>query len=373
MGYELASTDDPFIQEILEEERQAAHVQYCSTNFDIEGCRRYNHFKHPFFRTILILRKLNIDVLDLILVILLIYLVFAQYLIRISEIPFLSVHRYYKIYVEPRKPNLSSTAFGKLRFEVQEDKILASKSDKDLAATPVSESSFQRSPSVSASLCDSEKLANVSLQATVEAPILQEEALRNIEKWVYNLLKFAFSGPHKNRSGIIARDWLENLNEQAKKISAGSGSKKQAKSFVFKSVNEKSRTPKLTKLRAEVAPNGKFIDRKIEPIKVKPKNMKMSIFQKNVALGRCCSGESIVNLSYKQQGAFTLGITDFFQDLFTLNCHYLQPNFNFGKDNSISLTEKYATACHNKTLIFGASRTVSLYLFYIIEPCPYYP
>ena len=168
------------------------------------------------------------------------------------------VRRYYKIHLEPRKPKLSSAAFGRFRLEVQDEKILASKTTQDVAATPVSESSFQRSPSISASLCDSEKLANVAATAIVEVNIPHEEALRSVEKWVYNLLKFAFSGPHKNKSGIIAKDWIAGLNEQAKKISAISGSKKNSRSFVFKSVNEKSRTPKLTKLRAEVAPNGRI-------------------------------------------------------------------------------------------------------------------
>lgn len=256
MDEELAIADDPLIQELLQVDREISHEEYCSTNFDIETCPRYAHFNHPFFRTILILRKLNIDVLDLIVITLLIYLAFAQYLIRISEIPFLSVHRYYKIHVEPRKPKISSNAFGKFRLEVQDEKIQTSKNVQDVAATPVSENSFQRSPSISASLCDSEKLANVAATAIVEVNIPHEEALRSVEKWVYNLLKFAFSGPHKNKSGIIAKDWIASLNEQAKKISAGSGNKRNSRPFLFKSVNEKSRTPKLTKLRAEVTPNG---------------------------------------------------------------------------------------------------------------------
>ena len=93
MDEELAITDDPLIQELLQVDREVSHEEYCSRNFDIETCPRYAHFNHPFFRTILILRKLNIDVLDLVLISLLIYLAFAQYLIKISEIPFLSVYR----------------------------------------------------------------------------------------------------------------------------------------------------------------------------------------------------------------------------------------------------------------------------------------
>ena len=74
----------------------------------------------------------------------------------------------------------------------------------------------------------------------------------------YKNLCLHLLGSTKNQHGIIVSDWLNGLNEQTKKLATVSS--RNGFKITFERISDKSRTPKLTKLRAEMTPTGKSLD-----------------------------------------------------------------------------------------------------------------
>ena len=249
--------DDYGIDFSEEPDLRSYQLAYCSENFDISSCDRYAHFNRPFFKTILILRKFNIDILDIFVIALIFNVVFTKHLCDILEKPLQSVIRYYSINFQPYVRQLKTEAKTK-KISLQE-KVSKYRFEKSQLSVKTNEHLVvhTREPSLSggASLCESEKQTSLTADTPDSLPS-SDETIRNIEKWAFNFTKFALSGPNKNRHKIIVSDWLNALNEQTKKLS--SASSRSGYKITFDNISEKSRTPKITKLRAEITPTGKL-------------------------------------------------------------------------------------------------------------------
>ena len=138
-------------------------LAYCADNFDISSCDRYAHFNQPFFKTILILRKFNIDILDILLFCTVVGIFFTKHLCDILEIPLNSVIRYYNINYKSYVNQLKIEAKSKKTSLQERVTKLRKESSNRLLTANRNSSVFghKRDPSISnASVCDSEKGAN---------------------------------------------------------------------------------------------------------------------------------------------------------------------------------------------------------------------